>query len=161
VLTKKYVYIKKEGENLLFSFTTIHGLEYYVAFREMNFENDNFKSLYSIDFWEIYNQKFIKDVAIENTIIEIIFAFFESNPDALLHYVCGSTDNKQSFRTKLFDKWYNKSVDKEYSKLSIIYEVPNEVMSYKLEFIFKTDVFSIEDIQIKITNQLDDFSSYK
>lgn len=156
-----YIYTKKEGNNLLFSFVTIHGLEYYVAFRKMNFESDNFKTLFSIDFWEIYNQKFIKDVAIENTIIEIISTFFESNPEALLHYVCDTTDNKHNFRTKLFDKWYNKSLNNEFSKLSIIYEVPNELINYNLEFIFKSNVFNMENIRTNVVNQLDDFSNYK
>ena len=157
----KYLYKKEEGESLLFSFNTVHGLEYYVAYRKMNFENDTFKTLFSIDFWEVYNQKFIKDVAIENTIIDIIFDFFSSYPNAMLHYVCDSTDNKQNFRTKLFDKWYNKSVASEFSKLSILYEIPNQIITYKLEFIFKTNFFSIEQLSEDVQNQLDEFSSYK
>lgn len=156
-----YLFTIKEGEDLLFSFATKHGLEYYVAFRKMDFEKDVFKTLYSIDFWEIYNQKFLKDIAIENTIIEIIFYFFENHPNSLLHYVCDSMDNKQNFRSKLFDKWYNKSVENEFSKLSIIYEIPNETKHYNLEFIFKTAFFSTDAIRENVLEQLEDFSNYK
>jgi Family of unknown function (DUF6169) len=127
----------------------------------MDFEKNVFKTLYSIDFWEIYSQKFIKDDAIENTIIEIIFLFFQNHPNSLLHYVCDSMDNKQNFRSKLFDKWYNKSVDDEFSKLSIIYKIPTETIHYNLVFIFKTAFFSSDFIRENVIEQLEDFSNYK
>ena len=96
--TNSYSYTK-EGNDPLFTFLTKHGLEYYVSFKKMDLENENFNRLYAIDFGELNNKKFIKDDLIENTIIEIIFDFFSSYPDSLLHYVCDSLDNKQLYRS--------------------------------------------------------------
>ena len=49
--TNSYSYTK-EGNDPLFTFLTKHGLEYYVSFKKMDLENDNFNSLYAIDFGE-------------------------------------------------------------------------------------------------------------
>lgn len=148
--TNSYSYTK-EGNDPLFTFLTKH--EYYVSFKKMDLENENFNRLYAIDFGELNNKKFIKDDLIENTIIEIIFDFFTSYPDSL--------DNKQLFRSKLFDKWYSKSDNKEFSKLEINYEIPEEEIHYKLEFIFKNEFHNIETVKQHIKTQLDDFSSMK
>ncbi|WP_396190856.1 DUF6169 family protein [Flavobacterium sp.] len=156
-----YQYIKKEDNDPLFTFITKYGLNYYVAFKKMDFENDYFQNLYSIDFWEVDNTKFIRDSTIEVTIIEIIFEFFSMYPNVLLHYVCDSMDSKQSFRSKLFDSWYNKSINEGFSKLDINYEIPNERVSYKLEFIFKSEFYSIEEVGKKTIAQLEEFSSFK
>lgn len=156
-----YQYIKKEDNDPLFTFITKHGLNYYVAFKKMEFENTYFQNLYSIDFGEVDNKKFLKDNSIQATIIEIIFEFFELQPNALLHYVCDSIDNKHGFRSKLFDNWYNKSVNEGFSKLDINYEIPNETISYKLEFIFKSEFYDINDVGKNTVAQLEEFSSYK
>jgi len=156
-----YQYIKKEDNDPLFTFITKHGLNYYVAFKKMEFENNYFQNLYSIDFWEVDNKKFTKDNAIEATIIEIIFDFFKLYPNVLLHYVCDSMDNKQNFRSKLFDNWYNKSINEGFSKLDINYEIPNETIKYKLEFIFKSEFYDIDEVGENTIVQLEAFSSYK
>lgn len=68
-----YQYVIKEDNDPLFTFTTKYGLNYYVAFKKMELENNYFQNLYSIDFWEVDTKKFIKDNTIETTIIEIIW----------------------------------------------------------------------------------------
>lgn len=127
----------------------------------MALENPFFYNLHAVDFGEVDNKKFIKDNLIQSTIINIIFDFFEQNSNALLHYVCDSTDNKHSFRSKLFDQWYNKSVNEGFSKLDINYEIPNETITYKLEFIFKSEFYNINEVGENTIAQLDEFSSYK
>jgi hypothetical protein len=156
-----YQFIKKEDIDPLFTFTTKYGLNYYVAFKKMALENPFFYNLYAIDFGEVDNKKFIKDNLIQTTIIKIIFEFFEQNSNALLHYVCDSLDNKHGFRSKLFDNWYNKSVNEGFSKLDINYEIPNETITYKLEFIFKSEFYNINEVGENTITQLDEFSSYK
>lgn len=156
-----YSYILKEGDDPLFTFTTKNGLHYYVAFRKMELESNSFHHLYSIDFWEIHHQKFIKDELIGLTIIEIIQTFYLSNPNALLHYICDSSDNKQNSRSKLFDKWYNKSLNETFSKLTINYEIPEEEINYKLEFIFQSNYYNLDELRENVIQQLDDFSNYK
>ena len=127
----------------------------------MDFENPYFQNLYSIDFWEIDSKKFIKDTLIEVTIIEIIFEFFKLYPNVLLHYVCDSMDSKQNFRSKLFDIWYNKSINSTFSKLEINYEVLNENIFYKLEFIFKSEFYKTYEVGENTIHQLDEFSKFK
>ncbi len=141
-----YQYVIKEDNDPLFTFTTKHGLNYYVAFKKMELENNYFQNLYSIDFWEVDTKKFIKDNTIETTIIEIIFEFFKVYPNVLLHYVCDSMDKKQNFRSRLFDNWYNKSINEGFSKLDINYEIPHEAIAYKLEFIFKSEFYNINEV---------------
>ncbi len=155
-----YQYKIEEDENPLFSFYTKHNLSYFVSFKKMDFENDYFSNLYSLDFWEIENQKFIKDDSIENTIIEIIFEFFKKSPNSLLHYVCDSNDKRQNGRSKLFDNWYNKSNNDEFSKLNIEFKIESEV-NYNLEFIFKSEYYILEDLERNILLQLEEFSNYK
>ena len=156
-----YQYIHEEGSDPLFTFTTKNGSKYFVAFRYMDFGIDYFKNLYSVDFWEVYNQKFIKDELVEKKIITILFDFFQNYPDSILHYVCDSVDLKQNARSKLFDLWYNKSVKDEFSKLDLAYKVEKENIEYKLEFIFKTDSYEITKVQENVVNQMDEFSSFK
>jgi hypothetical protein len=97
-----YKYDLIEGNCPLFSFSTKHGLNYFVAFRKMDFDNPFFDNLYSFDFWETNNQKFLKDEGIESIIIAIIFEFFRTNPKSPRHYICDSVDEKHTFRRKLF-----------------------------------------------------------
>ena len=70
-----YKYNLIEGNCPLFSFSTKYGLNYCVAFRKMDFDNAFFEDLYSFDFWETSNQKFLKDDGIEATIIAIVLIF--------------------------------------------------------------------------------------
>lgn len=155
-----YEYKLLEGNDPLFSFVTKYGLSYCVAFRKMDFDNPFFDSLYSFDFWETNNQKFSKDDRIGDTIIAIIFYFFKTNPNCILHYICDSMDQKHHFRSKLFKKWYDKSNDNSFSKLNIEFKIDEEI-SYHLEFIFNTDFYSIETVKEKALTQLQEFSNSK
>jgi hypothetical protein len=125
-------YILKEGNDPLFAFTTKHGLNYFIAFRKMDFGNVNFQDLYSVNFWEKSNRKFYKDGKIENTITTIICNYFKSHPYSILHYVCDSMDLKQDYRKRLFDFWYKKFQTEEFSKLNIQYQIPEENVNYNL-----------------------------
>ena len=52
------------------------------------------------------------DYKLRDTIICIIEAFFEANPDILL-YVCETGDGKEAFRNRLFMRWMNEYIGKE------------------------------------------------
>lgn len=155
-----YEYKLLEGNDPLFSFVTKYGLSYCVAFRKMDFDNPFLDSLYSFDFWETNNQKFSKDDRIGDTIIAIIFYFFKTNPNCILHYICDSMDQKHHFRSKLFKKWYDKLNDNSFSKLNIEFKIDEEI-SYHLEFIFNTDFYSFETVKEKALTQLQEFSNSK
>ena len=155
-----YQYKLEEDNSPLFSFVTKHNLHYFVSFKKMDFENSYFSNLFSLDFWEMENQKFIKDEFIGETIIYIVFEFFKKFPNSLLHYVCDSVDNRQNGRSKLFDKWYNKSENINFSKLNIEFKIERE-LNYNLEFIFKSEYYDFEITKETIIMQLQEFSNYK
>ncbi len=46
------------------------------------------------------------DEKLKATIFRIIEAFFAANPDILL-YICETGDGRQSFRSRLFVRWFN------------------------------------------------------
>ncbi|CAM3527744.1 DUF6169 family protein [Flavobacterium chungbukense] len=156
-----YQYISEEGLYPLFYFTTKHGLEYFVSFHKMNLDNTFFEKLYSIDFYEANNQKFLSDPFIETTITSIINDFFENNPDIVLNYVCDSVDFKQDFRQKLFDKWYRNTSNNEFSKINFKYEVEHENIIYHLSFIFKTRFYNTNEIIEEVNLQLEEFTVFK
>ncbi len=156
-----YQYILEEGLYPLFYFTTKHGLQYFVSFHKMNFDNVFFEKLYSIDFYEANNQKFFNDPLIETTITSIVNDYFKNNPDIVLNYVCDSIDFKQDFRQKLFDKWYRNTQNDEFSKINFQYELERENMIYHLSFIFKTEFYNVEGLIEEVNLQLVEFSSFK
>lgn len=90
-----------------------------------------------------------------------MFDFIQNYPFSILHYVCDSVDLKQNARSKLFDLWYNKCSNEEFSKLDLTYKVEKENIEYKLEFIFKTDLYDITKVKENIVNQINEFSSFK
>jgi hypothetical protein len=156
-----YEYILKKGNDPFFSFTTKHGLNYFIAFRKMDFGNEYFENLYSVDFWEMNNQRFYKDDKIEITITTIICNYFKDNPNAILHYVCDSMDLKQDFRKRLFDLWYKKFQTEEFSKLNMQYQILEENVNYNLGFIFRNDCYEMNEVIENINLQLDEFTSFK
>lgn len=127
----------------------------------MDFEIIYLNNLYSVDFWEKHNSRFIKDDFVEKTIIAILFNFFENQPNSILHYICDSIDFKQKVRSKLFEKWYNKSSTKNFSKLDLLYLVEKENIEYKLEFVFNNAFYDIKKVQENVVNQIEEFSSFK
>lgn len=58
------------------------------------------------------HQKSPNDLKLRDTIICIIEAFFEENPDILL-YVCETGDGKEMMRNRLFLRWLKDYVRKE------------------------------------------------
>ena len=46
------------------------------------------------------------DLKLRETILLLIEAFFDSNPDILL-YICETGDGRQAFRSRLFIRWFN------------------------------------------------------
>ena len=156
-----YKYILKEGDYPLFYFTTRYGLEYAVSFKRMDFDNDFFKKLYAIDFYESNNQKFFSDPLIEVTIITIINDYFKINPDIILNYVCDNVDFKQDFRQKLFDKWYRNTLNNKFAKINFKYEAIDYDLIYHVSFIFKAVFYNIDEVIEKVNLELENFANFK
>lgn len=154
-----YAFEQLEDENPLFLFTTDFDLTYLVSFRKEGFENQYFNNLYSVDFSEINTAKNAMDEGVQLTIIEIILNFISTNPQALLHYVCDSTDGRQVGRNKLFTKWFENGYNGVYSKLNLNYQ--NEEINYNLEFLYVSGSYDIKVLKSKVLAQMDDFSKDK
>lgn len=156
-----YQYISKEGVNPLFYFITKYDLKYFVSFRKIDFENEYFRNLYFIDFYESNNQRFYNDPNIEITIISIINNYFEANPSIIINYVCDIVDFKQDFRKRLFDKWYLNSKKDKFYKVNFQYEIEEESITYHLGFIFNGEVYNEDELIKNVNLQLEEFTNLK
>ena len=156
-----YQYISEEGLCPLFYFTTKYNLKYFVSFRKIDFENEYFRNLFFVDFYEADNQKFFNDPNIEITIINIINKYFDANPNIILNYVCDVVDYKQDFRKRLFDKWYLNSKTNMFSKINFQYKIPEDCISYHLGFIFNSKFYKEEELIENVISQLDEFTNLK
>lgn len=61
---------------------------------------------YQIAVANVNNQKSPRDLKLRDTIIAIVYEFFEENVAALL-YICETDDDKQLSRSRLFSYWFS------------------------------------------------------
>ncbi|WP_298767071.1 DUF6169 family protein [uncultured Polaribacter sp.] len=104
--------------------------------------------MYILSFYPVVNEgvKLSNDIKIKATISQIIIDFLDNNKDALIHYVCDSSDKRQYSRNKLFSKWFNESnTINVYSKFNLNY--PTEDLFYTLEFLFITNTYQIKELE--------------
>lgn len=157
-----YAYKQLEDENPLFSFKTSLGVQYVLELTKDNFGCAYFNNLYSLSFYptNTSSNKIKIDVKIQATISTIILDFLNNNKEALIHYICDSSDNRQYGRNRLFNAWFNQSnTSNAYSKLNINYQTPDII--YTLEFIFFSDSYTNTAIETNVVKQMDAFSEYK
>ena len=62
---------------------------------------------------------------------------------------------------KLFDRWYLKTQNDEFSKINFQYEIPEENVIYHLSFIFKTGLYKNQEVIEKVNFQLEEFTNLK
>ena len=91
-------------------FTSDSGAIYFVSFIEDEI-------LQSAESYEIVisnpsNKKSPRDTKLRDTILTIIYEFFESSESALL-YICDTGDSKQQMRHRLFSYWFNTAPRKD------------------------------------------------
>jgi len=157
-----YQYKQIEDENPLFLFKTSLGVQYVLELTKDNFGCNYFNNLYSLSFYHTNDtsNKVKIDIKIQATISTIIIDFLNNNKEALIHYICDSSDNRQYGRNRLFNTWFNQSnTSNAYSKLNINYPTPD--IMYTLEFIFFSGIYTNTDIETNVVAQLDVFSEYK
>jgi hypothetical protein len=157
-----YTYKIIEDENPLFSFITASGVKYVLELLKQDFDNIYFKDLYILSFYPVVNEgvKLSNDIKIKATISQIIIDFLDNNKDALIHYVCDSSDKRQYSRNRLFSKWFNESNTIDvYSKFNLNY--PTEDLFYTLEFLFITNTYQIKELEKKVKQQMNSFSDFK
>ena len=125
----------------------------------MDLENAYFDNLYSIDFGEVNNRKRPKDQNIEQTAIKIIHNFLLDHPVALLYYICDSSDGRQYSRSRLITKWFITTQESEIDKLTVNYK--NEILHYKLEFIFTKQNYQTLELENKVIDEMNGFMEIK
>lgn len=157
-----YRYKQIEDENPLFSFITDTGVKYVLELLKQDFDNIYFKDLYILSFYPVIEKgiKLSNDIKIKATISQIIIDFLSHKEDALIHYICDSSDKKQYSRNRLFSKWFNESntID-AYSKFNLNY--PTEDLVYTLEFLFISKTYNSKELEKKVRQQMNIFSNYK
>lgn len=99
-----YPLAKKEEDTYFFK--TSSGVEYTAYFIEFHrFSNTNI--LYSFSFDVIGNTSNF-DTRISATITYILKEFFKSNENSMI-FVCDTSDNHESARLRLFERWFRQS----------------------------------------------------
>ena len=102
-----------------FLFETEYGVEYKVGFMEdTSIWDEGAYQFYIINF---NGKSSPRDTKVKDTILSLIDAFFDSNPQILL-YICETGDDKQAARNRLFTKWLNepKCVERYFYKNACI-----------------------------------------
>lgn len=100
-----------------YEFTTFSNTVYEVYFRDgsgyfpHNHQIASFVFMFgfhvkSNDSLPLASKRKEQDIAIRETIAQIIIRFFENNPLGILMYVCSHFESKQIYRKTLFDKWF-------------------------------------------------------
>lgn len=89
-----------------FYFTTDYGVDYKVCFLDSDLLVSD--EAYELVIANINNKKSPRDRKLRNTVMAIVYEFFEKNNMTLL-YICETGDNKQTLRSRLFEYWYRTS----------------------------------------------------
>ena len=92
-----------------YRFVTDGGIVYSVGFEE-DFLLQNGES-YQFVIINLSNKKSPRDSKLRETVMQLIYAFFESNNSALL-YICETGDGRQEMRSRLFQYWYETASNK-------------------------------------------------
>ena len=153
-----YTYYKEEGTYPLFTFTTDNNLTYYVAFRDMEQKGYPLENLYSIDFHKVEEGKTQKDKKISLTILQIIFDFILENESLIIYYLCDSMDNKQTYREKLFSKWFALSDTQNWNKFDLTLENQKD---YKMSFLYSSNIYPTELIESEVIRSITSLEGLK
>ena len=94
--------VKNTGENS-FMFETEHGMVYSVGFlQDVSFYRDGVYQFYLIN---LSGKTINADKNISETVRVIIEEFF-THKEAIMLYICDTTDGRQASRNRLFRIWY-------------------------------------------------------
>ena len=92
-------------------FVTDNEITYYIEFYSYSYmfpPNSKLGNIYTFNFYpskEQPKERIKSDSRIKITILNMLSKFFKENNTALVT-ICDSTDTKEMYRHKLFDKWF-------------------------------------------------------
>ena len=103
-----YVVTASEG-SMSFQFVTDFGVTYNVSFLEdeLMLSDESYQFIIA----NTNNKKSPRDSKMKQTIMAIVYEFFECSNTTLL-YICETGDSKQEMRNRLFEIWFNSSLRK-------------------------------------------------
>ena len=96
--------VKKEEDELTFSFMTDNMAEIFISFEKDDILQSGF--VYQFGISNPQGTKSPRDPKVRNTILAIIEEFFNKNKAALL-YICETGDGMQKMRSRLFQYWFS------------------------------------------------------
>lgn len=114
--------VAESEEPNYFEFFTKYDVHYSVGF--MADEDLMQSEAYHLIIINVDNRRSPNDLGVKETVLAIIEEFFNQNVASLL-YICETGDGKQSFRSKLFERWfytYNKKAYYTFITSSIVDE---------------------------------------
>ena len=103
-----HVVTASEG-SMSFQFVTDFGVTYNVSFLEdeLMLSDESYQFIIA----NTNNKKSPRDSKMKQTIMAIVYEFFECSNTTLL-YICETGDSKQEMRNRLFEIWFNSSLRK-------------------------------------------------
>ena len=96
--------VKKEEDELTFSFMTDNMTEFFISFEKDDILQSGI--VYQFGISNPQGTKSPRDPKVRNTILAIIEEFFNKNKAALL-YICETGDGMQKMRSRLFQYWFS------------------------------------------------------
>ena len=114
--------VRESEEPNYFEFFTNHNVHYSVGFME----DDGLmhSEAYHLIIVNVENMKSPNDIKVKDTVLAIIEEFFNKNISSLL-YICETGDGKQSFRSRLFERWFS-TYDKKANYTSMTSSIVDE-----------------------------------
>lgn len=101
--SKAAYHVELNEQDGFFQFFTDSGVHYSVGFIEDDVLLS--KESYQLIIANL-NRKSMRDRKVRDTIVAIIDEFFNYNNSTLL-YICETSDNRQSMRSRLFEYWFS------------------------------------------------------
>ena len=95
--------LQESSRPLLYEFITDYGIDYTIGFAL----SDLLPGVECYEFVIINsnNRKSLRDYKLRETVYALIYEFF-SQPDAVMIYLCDTSDGKQEVRQRLFASWF-------------------------------------------------------
>lgn len=127
-----YVFNTSSGVKYFFHFIDLTEL-----FRKLNPDLESI--VLEISFFPLSIGKKVNDPKIAKTITLAIKRIIRKNPNAIVSFVCDSSDNKHEVRSRLFKKWFN-----DFSKSNLV--KIDKSMSFNKREVHRSILFSKKNI---------------
>lgn len=142
------------GQAGFFQFVTDFGVSYRMGFLPSDLlETEN---TYEFVLANLNNRKSPNDPKLKQTILTLIYSFFQLS-DSILLYLCETGDDRQSLRSRLFESWFKSSSRQtEFLFLSATVADEDGVLNY-IAVILRRDHPDLPHIKAEFTRNVEMF----